>query len=74
MSQRSEFLCPSCKSGDNLSTIETMRAEVPCEAVTEEGPEYMPETKAIYDSSEITGVKCKCGFEYLGDDWKNKLA
>lgn len=71
--EREVLKCPSCNSADQLGTVEHLEAIASCEAITNLGPEYDGDTEVIYDTSKTVGVSCKCGFEYIGDDWLDKL-
>lgn len=65
--------CPKCEKEDHLRTIETMEAEIACEAITPEGPQYDPGREIVYDSTSVAGVACECGWSYRGPDWISHL-
>lgn len=50
-----------------------MVAFIGCDVIFEDGPEPSEEKEAFYESVEVTGVSCECGWRYEGPDWMNHL-
>jgi hypothetical protein len=67
--------CPRCKSDDSFKTIEKLEAFAICDSIKENGAiDYTGESEMLYDSSVTIGVYCyHCDWEYVGDDWLDKL-
>lgn len=73
--ERSAVLaCPKCGDAEELGTIERLHGVAGCSQITaEDGPDWAGRTDLDWDSSKTVGVACRCGWEYLGDDWKARL-
>jgi hypothetical protein len=69
--------CPRCKSTEQLATIETITglAGVAIEQLSDGCTDHRwsGSTDVIWDTSTSVGIQSKCGWEYLGTDYTDKL-